>query len=211
MHPAGQPLHPRPKPADQDPAGVAGSGEVGLRDRSGGPHRPLALHDPGHGERPYGQDLPNPRDGSSAQPDPAWQPTGDQLQAGRLLDLNSHTHHTCHNPEGHDKRRAPWRRPEHRPPSLDTNTLYVVKRNTIMYTVYMLQCADGSLYTGIAKNLDTRLSAHTKGIGSKYVRARLPFSLVYTEEAANRSIASKRETEIKKLPRDKKLILIDKK
>ncbi|PLX28437.1 hypothetical protein C0581_02300 [Candidatus Parcubacteria bacterium] len=79
-----------------------------------------------------------------------------------------------------------------------------------MYTLYILQCSDGSLYTGIAKDLDKRLETHKQGTGSKYVRARLPFSLVYTEKCKNRSIATKREMAIKKLTRQQKLKLIKK-
>ena len=67
------------------------------------------------------------------------------------------------------------------------------------YTVYILQCADNSLYTGIAKDLEARLATHRTGKGSKYVRSRLPFTIVHTEEYKNRSEASKREAFIKRL------------
>ena len=77
-----------------------------------------------------------------------------------------------------------------------------------MYTLYIIKCSDGSLYTGIATDLNKRLDIHRQGIGSKYVRARLPFSLVYTEKCKNRSIATKREMAIKKLTRQQKLKLI---
>lgn len=80
-----------------------------------------------------------------------------------------------------------------------------------MYTVYILKCADGSLYTGIAKDLEKRMEMHRTGTGSKYVRARLPFTIVYTEQKRNRSTASKREAAIKKLSRQEKENLIDKK
>jgi putative endonuclease len=76
-----------------------------------------------------------------------------------------------------------------------------------MYTLYIIKCADGSLYTGIATNLERRLEIHRHGTGSKYVRARLPFSLVYTEKCKNRSKATKREMEIKKMTRSQKLKL----
>ncbi len=76
-----------------------------------------------------------------------------------------------------------------------------------MYTLYIIKCADGSLYTGIATNLERRLEIHRQGTGSKYVRARLPFSLVYTEKCKNRSKATKREMEIKKMTRSQKLKL----
>jgi putative endonuclease len=77
-----------------------------------------------------------------------------------------------------------------------------------MYTLYILRCKDDSFYTGIAKNLDKRLEMHRAGTGSKYVRARLPIEVVYTEEWKDRSSATKREMEIKKMTRTDKLKLI---
>lgn len=74
-----------------------------------------------------------------------------------------------------------------------------------MYTLYLLQCSDNSLYTGITNDLENRLDAHMSGNGSKYVRARLPFDVVYTEELKNRSEASKREYEIKSWTREEKI------
>ena len=79
-----------------------------------------------------------------------------------------------------------------------------------MYTLYILKCSDKSLYTGIARDLDKRLETHRRGLGSKYVRARLPFSLIYTEEYKNRSIATKREIKIKNMTRKQKLALLKK-
>jgi len=76
-----------------------------------------------------------------------------------------------------------------------------------MYYIYILQCSDGSLYTGITNNLDRRMKMHTEGKGSKYVRAKLPFSLVYKEKVENKSSALKREIEIKKMDRVSKLLL----
>jgi len=76
-----------------------------------------------------------------------------------------------------------------------------------MYTLYIIKCSDGSLYTGIAKDLEKRLETHRQGLGSKYVRARLPFSLFYTEKHKDRSTATKREISIKKLTRQQKLKL----
>ncbi|MHA2168848.1 MAG: GIY-YIG nuclease family protein [Candidatus Kariarchaeaceae archaeon] len=80
-----------------------------------------------------------------------------------------------------------------------------------MFYVYMLQLSDGSLYTGYTKDLDVRLEQHTIGQGSKYVRSRLPFKLVYKEEFDSRSLAMRREIQIKKMRRDKKITLIQKK
>lgn len=79
-----------------------------------------------------------------------------------------------------------------------------------MYTVYILSCSDGSLYTGIARDVAARMALHEAGTGSKYVRARLPVKLVYTEVAPNRSAATKREMEIKRMTRKKKVDLIQK-
>ncbi len=76
------------------------------------------------------------------------------------------------------------------------------------WQVYILRCGDGTLYTGITNDLDQRLKAHNEKRGARYTRARLPVTLVYQEEAASRSQASRREIIIKKLPRQKKLALI---
>ena len=78
-----------------------------------------------------------------------------------------------------------------------------------MYTLYIIRCSDNSLYTGIAKDLEKRLAVHRSGKGSVYVRARLPFSLVYTEKHKDRSKATKREMEIKKMTRAEKEKLIN--
>lgn len=74
--------------------------------------------------------------------------------------------------------------------------------------VYMVRCSDGSLYTGIARNLKSRITAHNEGKGARYTRSRLPVSLVYSEPAPDRSMASKREAQIKSLDRSSKLALI---
>ena len=77
------------------------------------------------------------------------------------------------------------------------------------YFVYILECNDGSLYTGITKDIKKRLDEHnTKDTGAKYTKARRPVKLMYEESSANRSTASKREYEIKKFTRLKKLLLI---
>ena len=72
----------------------------------------------------------------------------------------------------------------------------------------MLKCRDNSIYTGMSNNLKKRLDTHEKGNGSKYVRARLPFRLIYIEECQSRSNAIKREIEIKKLNKKNKELLI---
>ncbi len=73
-----------------------------------------------------------------------------------------------------------------------------------IYNLYVLKCSDGTLYTGITNNLNKRLIMHRLGKGSKYVRSRLPFQLVYLEKCQNKSQALKRELEVKQLSRAKK-------
>ena len=74
--------------------------------------------------------------------------------------------------------------------------------------VYMLECRDGSLYTGIARDVARRLAAHRDGTASKYTRSRTPVSVVYREHTPSRSAALKREAEIKRLSRARKLALL---
>lgn len=73
---------------------------------------------------------------------------------------------------------------------------------------YLLECADGTIYTGITNDLDKRLAAHNSGTASKYTRSRLPVQLVYTEPHTNRASASQREAALKKLSRTAKLALV---
>ncbi|PVZ69632.1 GIY-YIG nuclease family protein [Pelagibaculum spongiae] len=72
--------------------------------------------------------------------------------------------------------------------------------------VYMLRCCDNSLYTGVTTDIVRREKEHQAGgkLTAKYVRARLPVKLVYSEQVADRSQALKREIEIKKLPKKTK-------
>lgn len=72
------------------------------------------------------------------------------------------------------------------------------------WTLYIIQCADGSLYTGIARDLQKRLSQHGTAQGAKYTRGRGPFVLRYTEVCLSHSQALSRERQIKALPRQKK-------
>jgi len=74
--------------------------------------------------------------------------------------------------------------------------------------VYIVECADGSLYTGWAVNAPRRVAAHNAGRGGRYTRTHGPVKLVYVEKCASRAAAQKREAAIKKLPRLKKLMLI---
>ncbi len=74
--------------------------------------------------------------------------------------------------------------------------------------VYILECSDGTWYTGWTKDLEHRVKAHNSGKGAKYTRSRLPVELAYQEELADKSAALKREAAIKKLTRQQKLQLI---
>jgi putative endonuclease len=74
--------------------------------------------------------------------------------------------------------------------------------------VYIVECADRTLYTGITNHLERRLDAHQQGTGAKYTRNRRPVTLRYQERQADRSVASKREALIKKMSRQEKLQLI---
>ncbi|MFC8688253.1 GIY-YIG nuclease family protein [Brevibacillus porteri] len=74
--------------------------------------------------------------------------------------------------------------------------------------VYILSCADGTLYTGYTTELIRRLAAHNEGKGAKYTRGRGPVELLYWEEGADRSWGLKREESIKRLTRKKKEELI---
>ncbi len=76
------------------------------------------------------------------------------------------------------------------------------------WVVYILECTDNTLYTGITNDLPARIAAHEAGTGAKYTKGRAPFKLLYQEECENRSMASKREIAIKKLSRVEKLALL---
>lgn len=75
------------------------------------------------------------------------------------------------------------------------------------WVLYMLQCRDGTLYTGITDNFPRRIAAHEAGKGAKYTRGRGPFVLRYQEICESHSYALRREYEIKQLPRRKKELL----
>jgi putative endonuclease len=75
--------------------------------------------------------------------------------------------------------------------------------------VYILQCADGTLYTGWTTDLERRLRAHNSGQGARYTRGRRPVRLVYQEEQLTRSAAQRREVAIRRLSRADKLKLIE--
>lgn len=78
-----------------------------------------------------------------------------------------------------------------------------------MYYLYILQCADKTLYTGITTDLERRILEHNeKKLGAKYTASRRPVELVYFKEFKSRSTASKEEARVKKLKKEKKLALI---
>lgn len=78
-----------------------------------------------------------------------------------------------------------------------------------MYYLYILKCADETLYTGITVDLERRIKEHnTSKLGAKYTSARRPVSLVYSKKFRNRSTASKAESKVKGLSREEKLEMI---
>ena len=75
------------------------------------------------------------------------------------------------------------------------------------WSVYLLQCGDGTLYCGVALDVEARLEQHRAGKGAKYTRGRGPLELVYREECATQTEALRRERAIKRMPRTKKAVL----
>jgi putative endonuclease len=74
--------------------------------------------------------------------------------------------------------------------------------------VYIARCGDGTLYTGITTDRVRRAAEHNRGVGAAYTRFRLPVSLVYWEVVADRSRATRRESEIRRLTRREKETLV---
>ena len=77
--------------------------------------------------------------------------------------------------------------------------------SVITWFVYVLECRDGSLYTGITNDLERRICEHQQGIGSKYTRGRIPVVLLASKRVENRSEALSKEYQLKRLDRKKKL------
>jgi putative endonuclease len=77
------------------------------------------------------------------------------------------------------------------------------------YYCYVLECADGTLYTGWTTHPQRRLREHNAGRGARYTRTRRPLRLAYVEQLPDRSAAMQRERAIKSLSRDRKLALIE--
>jgi putative endonuclease len=77
------------------------------------------------------------------------------------------------------------------------------------FSLYIIQCGDGTLYTGIATDVERRLAEHAAGRrGAKYLKSRLPHKLVFAEQVGSRSLALRLEARVKKLPRSAKLELV---
>jgi putative endonuclease len=83
-----------------------------------------------------------------------------------------------------------------------------IKNFSKCWCVYIVECADGTFYTGISPDIASRIEKHNSGAGAKYTKPRRPVKLVYSEKHQDRSCASKRESEIKKLTRERKIELI---
>lgn len=83
------------------------------------------------------------------------------------------------------------------------------KAEDSIWIVYILQCADDTLYTGITNNLEVRIQKHNEGTGAKYTRGRGPVTVLRTWEFPNKSEASKEEYRIKKLSKAQKLALVN--
>lgn len=79
-----------------------------------------------------------------------------------------------------------------------------------MYFIYILECMDGSLYTGITTDVTRRFKEHQSGTASQYTRSHKASKIVHTEECTDRSTALRREAEIKRMTRTEKLALITK-
>ncbi|MFP8890856.1 GIY-YIG nuclease family protein [Natrialbaceae archaeon A-CW2] len=76
------------------------------------------------------------------------------------------------------------------------------------HVVYVLECADGSLYTGYTTDLERRVDEHNRGVGAKYTRGRTPVEVVYSERYESKSAAMSREYAIKQLTRAQKERLV---
>jgi putative endonuclease len=78
----------------------------------------------------------------------------------------------------------------------------------VPFYCYILECADGTYYTGWTTDPERRLKQHNKGIGARYTRSRLPVNMVYIEPQPDRTTAMKRERAIKRLSHERKMKLI---
>lgn len=78
-----------------------------------------------------------------------------------------------------------------------------------MHYIYIVECSDGTLYTGYTTNIEKRIKTHNEKKGAKYTRGRIPVKLMYYEEFEFKEDALKREVQIKKFNKNKKLKLIN--
>jgi predicted GIY-YIG superfamily endonuclease len=76
-----------------------------------------------------------------------------------------------------------------------------------VWFVYVVRCRDGTLYTGISRDVDARLAKHNQGKGARYTRGRGPVALLHSERKSSQAAALRREAAIKALPRTQKLAL----
>jgi putative endonuclease len=74
--------------------------------------------------------------------------------------------------------------------------------------VYVVRCGDGTLYTGISRDVEARVAKHNRGQGARYTRGRAPVTVVHTERKSSQTAALRREAAIKALSRTKKIALI---
>lgn len=79
------------------------------------------------------------------------------------------------------------------------------RRRTNDWHLYVAECADGSYYTGIAKNVEKRIEAHNSGKGAKYTSTHGPVKLIFQEPQTNYSAALRREYQVKTLPKNRKV------
>jgi predicted GIY-YIG superfamily endonuclease/GNAT superfamily N-acetyltransferase len=84
-----------------------------------------------------------------------------------------------------------------------------MSKNNESWWVYIVECSDGSYYTGISNDINKRLDKHNLGCGAQYTKTRAPVDLIYFEKHSNRSVAAKREYQIKQLTRQEKEKLVD--
>lgn len=81
-------------------------------------------------------------------------------------------------------------------------------RNRVMHYIYILECSDGSYYTGYTTDIQRRVKEHNKGTASKITRSKLPARLIHQERYRSKGKALRREAEIKSWPRAKKIALV---
>lgn len=87
---------------------------------------------------------------------------------------------------------------------MEFNCKVMTEKKEENHYVYMVECADGSYYTGYTNNLEKRIKVHNSGKGAKYTKARLPVRLIYWECFEKKQEAMRREWKIKQMPRRKK-------